>query len=102
MLRTALPDDTNPNSFSCFHNRVLIWVDGGVRSGIDVLKMLALGADAVLVGRPMAVIAVGGWSREDVRLLLNQYADPLRQGMIYTGSASLAEIQPSIQRIANR
>ena len=40
--------------------KIKIFVDGGVRSGVDVLKMLALGAEAVLVGRPMAVAAVGG------------------------------------------
>ena len=47
---------------------VLIFADGGVRSGSDVLKLLALGADAVLVGRPL-VIGVMGGGREGVALL---------------------------------
>ena len=72
-----------------------IFVDGGVRSGTDVLKMLALGAEAVLVGRPMAIGAVGG-GREGVSSLLTQYANELRTAMLYTGCASLKEITPSI------
>ncbi|MCX5906366.1 MAG: alpha-hydroxy-acid oxidizing protein [Deltaproteobacteria bacterium] len=87
-----------PEIAQAVKGKIKIIVDGGVRSGIDALKMLALGADAVLVGRPMAVIAVGG-GQEGVRLLLNQYADQLRQGMIYTGCSSLAEITPSILRM---
>lgn len=42
------------------HGRVPVLVDGGVRDGVDVLKMLALGADAVLVGRPFSIAAMGG------------------------------------------
>ena len=74
---------------------VLVMVDGGVRSGVDVLKMLALGADAVLVGRPLAIAAVGGGA-EGVATILNQYADQLRSAMILTGCASLGEIDESI------
>ncbi|MEZ4529327.1 MAG: alpha-hydroxy-acid oxidizing protein, partial [Desulfobacterales bacterium] len=40
--------------------RIFILADGGIRSGGDVLKMLALGADAVMIGRPFSVAAVGG------------------------------------------
>lgn len=39
---------------------LLIFADGGVRSGEDVFKMLALGADAVGIGRPYAVAVYGG------------------------------------------
>ncbi len=74
---------------------VFILVDGGVRSGVDVLKMLALGADAVLVGRPLAIAAVGGGA-EGVATVLNQYADQLRSAMILTGCTSLDEIDESI------
>ena len=38
----------------------LILVDGGIRSGNDVFKMLALGADAVLIGRPYSIAAYSG------------------------------------------
>jgi isopentenyl diphosphate isomerase/L-lactate dehydrogenase-like FMN-dependent dehydrogenase len=75
--------------------KIKIFVDGGIRSGADVLKMLALGAEAVLVGRPMAIAAVGG-GKEGVALLLNQYADELRTAMIYGGCRSLDEVSPSV------
>lgn len=74
---------------------VFILADGGVRSGVDVLKMLALGAHAVLVGRPLAIAAVGGGT-EGVSMVLNQYADQLRSAMILTGCASLDEMDGSI------
>lgn len=75
--------------------RMKIFVDGGIRSGADVLKMLALGAEAVLVGRPMAIAAVGG-GKDGVGLLLHQYADQLRTAMIYGGCRKLAEISPGV------
>ena len=87
-----------PEIAGAVKGKIKILADGGVRSGVDVLKMLALGADAVLVGRPMSAIAVGG-GQESVRLLLNQYADQLRTAMLYTGCASLAEIKASILRM---
>ena len=84
-----------PEIASTVKGKIKIFVDGGVRSGGDVLKMMALGAEAVLVGRPMAVAAVGG-GKEGVVLLLNQYADQLRTAMIYAGCKSLVEITPSV------
>jgi len=84
-----------PEIASAVKGKIKIFVDGGVRSGVDVLKMLALGAEAVLVGRPMAIAGVGG-GKEGVMLLLNQFADQLRIAMIYTGCKSLGDITPSI------
>jgi len=80
--------------------RLKILADGGVRSGVDVLKLLALGADAVLVGRPLVWGAFGGGA-EGVRLVLDKYAGELKQAMILTGCASLAEIDEHILRGTN-
>lgn len=74
---------------------ITILVDGGVRSGYDVLKMLALGADAVMVGRPLSIAAVGGGA-EAVAWLMSQYADQLRSAMILTGCGSLSDISPDV------
>jgi 4-hydroxymandelate oxidase len=84
-----------PEIAAAVKGHIRIFVDGGIRSGVDVLKMLALGAEAVLVGRPMAIAAVGGGT-EGVKLLLQKYAEELRTAMIYTGCASLAQITPAI------
>lgn len=87
-----------PEIASAVKGKIKIFIDGGVRSGIDALKMLALGAEAVLVGRPMAVAAVGG-GQEGVTLLLNQYAEQLRTAMLYTACKSLSAITPSVLRV---
>jgi len=70
---------------------LVVLVDGGIRSGADVLKCLALGAHAVLVGRPVAIGAVGG-GIEGVRLTLEQMRKELIAAMTLTGCSSLQEI----------
>ncbi len=75
--------------------KLAVLVDGGVRSGADVLKMLALGADAVLIGRPLAIAAVGG-GREGVARYLAQVKSELIQAMILTGCRDLAAIGPEV------
>lgn len=70
---------------------VKILVDGGVRSGGDVFKMLALGADAVLIGRPYAIAAYGGGA-EGVCAYTHQLIGELRSVMAMTGCRSLGDI----------
>ncbi|TZE81328.1 alpha-hydroxy-acid oxidizing protein [Calorimonas adulescens] len=77
--------DVLPEIAEKFKRKMAIFVDGGVRSGVDVLKMLALGADAVIVGRPVAIAAHGG-RIDGVKWLLKNYADELYQAMILTGT----------------
>lgn len=71
--------------------RIPVLVDGGVRSGADVLKMLALGADAVLIGRPLVIAAYGGGA-EGVALAIRRMTNELKQAMILTGCATLSDI----------
>ena len=87
--------DVLPNIAEAVKGDAFVLVDGGVRSGADVLKMLALGANAVLVGRPLAIAAVGGGA-EGVTAVLDQYADQLRSAMILTGCHALDEIDQSV------
>ena len=75
--------------------RILIFVDGGVRSVVDVLKMLALGADAILIGRPLAIGAFGG-GREGVAMLLNTVKNELIQAMLLTGTADVKKVSRDI------
>lgn len=68
-----------------------ILVDGGIRSGTDVFKALALGADAVIIARPF-VTAVYGGAREGVESYINKIGSELKDIMAMCGVASLAEI----------
>ncbi|QDR81908.1 alpha-hydroxy-acid oxidizing protein [Sporomusa termitida] len=75
--------------------KMTVLVDGGIRSGTDVLKMLALGADAVLLGRPLAIAAVGGGA-DGVAFVLNKYKAELSAAMILTGTAGLSDVPVEI------
>lgn len=72
-------------------NRLKIFVDGGIRSGADVFKAIAMGADAVLIGRPYVVAAHGG-GREGVACYTERLIRELQEAMKMTGCMSLAEI----------
>jgi len=61
---------------------------GGVRTGYDVLKMLALGADAVLLGRDIIRAAVGGGTL-GVRLHLEHIKQTLKKAMFMTGTKNI-------------
>jgi 4-hydroxymandelate oxidase len=68
-----------------------VYVDGGIRRGTDVLKALALGADAVLVGRPVLWgLAVDG--ADGVRSVLDQLAGELLEAMKLAGSPTIDAI----------
>ncbi|EPR35408.1 FMN-dependent alpha-hydroxy acid dehydrogenase [Alkalidesulfovibrio alkalitolerans DSM 16529] len=75
--------------------RLTVFADGGVRHGADVLKLLCLGADGVLVGRPMAVAAMGG-GEEGVAGLFKAMQGELVQSMLLTGVGSLKQAGPDI------
>ncbi len=75
--------------------RALITADGGVRTGYDVLKMLALGADAVLIGRDVVRAAIGGGGA-GVELQMGRLQAVLRKAMLMTGCADLSAIGPHI------
>ena len=78
--------------------RMKILVDGGIRSGLDVLKALALGADAVLIGRPF-VTAVYGGEAQGVAAFVGKLQSELADAMAMCGVHSLAEIDGSCVRL---
>ncbi len=79
--------------------RVPVLVDGGIRDGADVVRALALGADAVLVGRPYAWgLATGG--EAGVRGVLDAYGDDLRRALALAGCPSLADVDARRVRLA--
>ncbi len=68
-----------------------IFVDGGIRSGADVLKAIALGADAVIIARPF-VTAVYGGKQEGVIAYIDKIGSELKDAMAMCGAASISEI----------
>lgn len=70
---------------------VEILVDSGIRSGLDVVRMLALGADGVLLGRAF-VYALAAQGEAGVANLLDLIAKEMRVAMTLTGARSIREI----------
>ncbi|MGC8766027.1 MAG: alpha-hydroxy-acid oxidizing protein [Brevinematia bacterium] len=71
---------------------VLLIYDGGVRSGADVFKAIALGADLVMVGRPVMIYAVGG-GIQGVRQYIDKITADLKRTMVLTGIKNLRELK---------
>lgn len=77
---------------------VKVLVDGGIRTGVDVFKALALGADGVLICRPF-VTAVYGGGAEGVKCYIDKLAGELADTMQMCGAHTLAEITPDMVRV---
>lgn len=71
-----------------------VLVDSGIRSGLDVVRMLALGAKGVLLGRSMAY-ALAADGQRGVENLLDIFAKEMRVAMTLTGVTSIAQIDES-------
>ncbi len=72
-----------------------ILADGAVRTGFDVLKIRALGADIALIGRTIAQVCLGG-GYEAVKLYYEYVRDDLRRAMLMTGCDTLDDATASI------
>jgi L-lactate dehydrogenase (cytochrome) len=86
----ALPEIAEAVGDSC-----TVFADSGVRSGLDVLRLLALGAKGVLLGR-VAVYALAADGRAGVENMLDIIARDMRVAMILTGVASIGEVDRNI------
>ena len=71
--------------------KLQVFVDGGIRSGNDVFKALALGADGVLIGRPLSHAVIGGGSK-GVSIYLNKIQMELKEAMAMSGCKSIKDI----------
>jgi len=75
--------------------RIPVVIDGGIRRGTDVLKSIALGATAVMIGRPYVyALAVGG--SDGVRHCIELLRQEFEMAMALTGRASISEIDRSL------
>jgi L-lactate dehydrogenase (cytochrome) len=75
-------------------DRLTILADSGVRSGLDVVRMLALGAKGVLLGRAW-VFALAARGEAGVAQLLDLIAREMRVTMTLTGARRIADINRS-------
>lgn len=83
-----------PDIVKAVGGKMTILIDGGFRSGLDVFKALALGANGVLIGRPFTYAVYGGGA-EGASLYLEKVKSELREAMIMTGATSIKAIDRS-------
>jgi L-lactate dehydrogenase (cytochrome) len=76
-------------------DRLTVLADSGIRSGLDIVRMLALGAKGVLLGRAWAYALAGG-GQAGVSHMLQQIEAEMRVAMALTGCTSLDQIDRSI------
>jgi len=84
-----------PGVVAAVGDRVDVLLDGGVRSGIDVLKAVALGARGVLIGRPW-VWATAGAGQQGLVDLLENFRRELLVAMALAGVARIADVGPEL------
>jgi 4-hydroxymandelate oxidase len=84
-----------PEVVAAIGDRAEVYVDGGIRGGGDVIKALAVGARAVLVGRPIIWgLATGGG--EGVRQVLDTLRVELARAMVLCQTGSIGKLSPDL------
>ena len=97
--RAVAPATVLPEIVAAVGSSCEVWVDGGVRSGLDVAVGLALGARGVLLGRPLYwALAAGG--EAGVSHALGLLREELEAAMTLLGASSLAALTPDLLRPA--
>ncbi|MCI8909809.1 MAG: alpha-hydroxy-acid oxidizing protein [Oscillibacter sp.] len=76
-------------------SRMTVLVDGGIRTGLDVFKALALGAHGVLIARPFVTMVYGG-AAEGVQVYVDKLRSELADTMSMCGAHSLRDIRRSM------
>lgn len=90
--QTPATAEVLPEIVDALGGSIKIFVDGGIRSGVDVFKALSLGADGVLIARPY-VTAVYGGGADGVRLYTEKLGAELSDTMRMCGAAALSDIR---------
>jgi L-lactate dehydrogenase (cytochrome) len=84
-----------PNVVNAIQGNVPVFMDGGIRSGLDVLKAVALGAKACFVGRAWAY-ALGAAGESGVQDMLAILKEELRVAMVLTGCSDINRATPDL------
>ena len=93
--QTPATAEVLPGIADAVGGKLKIFVDGGIRTGLDVFKALALGADAALIGRPF-VTAVYGGGADGAGVYAKKVGAELAETMAMTGACRLADIGPDM------
>jgi 4-hydroxymandelate oxidase len=84
-----------PRVVEKLEGKLPLMVDGGIRRGTDILKALALGAKAVLIGRPY-LHGLSAAGADGVARVIDILREELRSAMALTGRTTIAQIDPSV------
>ncbi|HOQ12329.1 MAG: L-lactate dehydrogenase (cytochrome) [Spirochaetes bacterium ADurb.Bin218] len=87
--------DVLPDIVSVAKDSTIIMIDGGFRDGTDIIKALALGAQYVLIGRPVAIAAVG-MGIDGTAYYMNHIKEEVKKVMKLTGCATIKDINSDI------
>ncbi|MBK7652975.1 MAG: alpha-hydroxy-acid oxidizing protein [Flammeovirgaceae bacterium] len=80
-----------PEIVNVIKGRIPVLIDGGFRRGTDIFKALALGADAICIGRPY-IWGLASFGQEGVEAVLKMLTAEFSMTMRQAGTASLKEI----------
>lgn len=86
-----------PEIVAAVKGKTKIMVDGGIRSGLDVFKALALGADMCLICRPVLISYYGG-GQEGIECYLDKIKSELNDTMYMTGARKISDINSDMVR----
>ena len=97
----ASPIEVLPSIVDAVGGKVQILIDGSFRSGADVLKALALGAQGVLLGRP-ALWGLAAYGAEGVQTIVELIQSGFARDMAMCGKVNIKSLDPSVVRIHRR
>ncbi|KAM0304330.1 hypothetical protein ACHAPM_002413 [Fusarium culmorum] len=80
------------------HDKIEVYLDGGIRRGSDILKALCLGARGVGIGRPF-LYAMAGYGQKGVEKAIRIYKDELERNMRLVGCTSLDQLHPGLVKV---
>jgi 4-hydroxymandelate oxidase len=92
--RSIATADALPAVVDAVAGRTEVWVDGGIRSGLDVLTALALGASGVLVGRPF-YWALGAGGGRAIGRAVEVLTEEIELGLALLGVPDVRSLDPS-------
>ena len=88
----AAPIDVLPGIAKTVDKRVEILIDGGIRRGSDIIKAIALGADACLIGRPW-VYGLAAKGEEGVGIAIDVLASEVKRNLQLLGCQSIRDLK---------